>query len=53
MEMSQLVQKAKTLIIKYKYAAIVLLVGIGLMLLPNFDKDNTLQFFEICGSFLQ
>ena len=41
MEMSQLVQKAKTLIIKYKSAAIVLLVGIGLMLLPNFDKDNT------------
>lgn len=40
MEMSQLGQKVKKLIVKYKYAAIILLVGIGLMLLPSIEKDK-------------
>ncbi len=40
MEISQLCKKAKSIIIKYKFVAIILLVGIGLMLLPSGDKET-------------
>lgn len=40
MEIKQLSRKFKTLISKYKFVAIVLLVGVGLMLLPGTEKEG-------------
>lgn len=41
MEINLWASKVKSLILKYKFVAIVLLVGLALMLLPGFEKDNT------------
>ena len=40
MEIRQLAHKAKDLLFKYKFVAIVLLLGIGLMMLPGFEKEK-------------
>ena len=40
MEIRQLSHKVKNCILKYKYVAIILLVGIGLMLLPGTKKNE-------------
>ncbi len=40
MEISQLYHKSKSITAKYKFVAIILLVGIGLMLLPSRDKET-------------
>ncbi len=41
MEISQIIQKAKTIFSKYKFVVIILLVGIGLMLLPSNGKRES------------
>lgn len=41
MEINPWASKMKSLILKYKFVAIILLVGVVLMLLPGFEKDNT------------
>ena len=40
MEIRQFSQKVKNYISKYKYVAVILLVGIGLMLLPGTKEDK-------------
>lgn len=40
MEIKQLANNAKDLLFKYKFVAIVLLLGIGLMMLPSFEKEK-------------
>lgn len=40
MEINQISLKIKSVLSKYKYVAIILLVGIGLMLLPSGDKEK-------------
>ena len=41
MEINLWASKVKSLILKYKFVVIVLSVGLALMLLPGFEKDNT------------
>ena len=47
MELKGITSKIKTLLTKYKYVAIVLLAGIGMMMLPDFDKKETITVEKI------
>ncbi len=43
MEIGQIIRKSKDTFLKYKYVAVILLAGIVLMMLPSFEKKQTVS----------